>query len=486
MQQAAKAEAKVMQALTKYLPQGSRVLLAVSGGADSMALALAAAQLRENDYFETFVLHVEHGLRGAEALQDAELVQNFCHEHNLPYNCHHVDVAAYADANGLSTESAARKLRYAALQDEAVRLKTDYIVTAHHADDQAETVLLKLLRGTSAAGLSGMSHVHGNIIRPFLELSRADLVEFCDAFHVKYCHDSSNDDVAYTRNRIRRELLPYLEQRFNPSVRQTLIQTATLLSEDEAYFDKLVQAAISRRVQQNGNEVILEVTGWGDMPAPVRKRLLRACYFMAGANDNNDLSYRQTNAMDAMCLKGDSGKRLNLTGRITASYAYEKLQLAYEQGKNTVGQKDSAQFTVQIAVPAEKTAVTVPGGVVELTSVCGSFSEVLKKYADGDMQLLLKCHLLLYPMELLNDSLTLRHRCSGDRFSPYGGAGSKKLKDYFIDKKVPRTERDKKLLLCCGDKILGIFTVAVGAWKQSAYQRWLLAKYTEQGSANDE
>ena len=483
MQQAAKAEAKVMQALTKYLPQGSRVLLAVSGGVDSMALALAAAQLRENDYFETFVLHVEHGLRGAEALQDAELVQNFCHEHNLPYNCHHVDVAAYADANGLSTESAARKLRYTALQDEAARLKTDYIVTAHHADDQAETVLLKLLRGTSAAGLSGMSHVHGNIIRPFLELSRADLVEFCNAFNVKYCHDSSNDDVAYTRNRIRRELLPYLEQRFNPSVRQALIQTAALLSEDEAYFDKLVQNEISRRVQKNGNEVVLVTAGWGDVPAPVRKRLLRACYFMMGGSE---LSYRQTNAIDAMCLKGDSGKRLNLTGRITASYAYDKLQLACEQGKNNAAQKGSAHFAVQIDVPAEKTAITVPGGVVELISVCGSFSEVLKKYADGSMQLLLKRHLLLYPMELLNGSLTLRHRCSGDRFSPYGGAGSKKLKDYFIDKKVSRTERDKKLLLCCGDTILGIFTVAAGAWKQGVYQKWLLAKYTEQGSANDE
>lgn len=469
---------KVMQALTKYLPQGSRVLLAVSGGADSMALAMGAVQLMGSGYIQAAALHVEHGLRGDEALRDAHLVQDFCTAHKLPCNCRHVDVTGYAKLNGLSIENAARKLRYAALQEEAEQLKMNYIATAHHADDQAETVLLKLLRGASAAGLSAMSVINCNIIRPFLELTRADLVSYCDELGVKYCHDSSNDDAAYTRNRVRKELLPYLEQGFNPAVRQTLIHTAAMLGEDEAYFNELVQGELERRMQQCDAAVQLVAAGWAAMPVPVRKRLLRACYFMAGGSE---LSYSQTNSIDIMCLKGRSGKRLCLNGRIIAAYAYDKLQFISkcdnESAKDNL-RIDSSEFAVTVQVPDDTVIKTeLPEAAVELGVVSGTLQEVLADCGARNMSDAVAKNMLLYPVELVQGGLTLRHRCSGDRFSPYGGAGSKKLKDYLIDKKVPQAERDEKWLLCSGEKILGIFTVAAGAFKQGVYTRWLLAKY---------
>ena len=217
---------KVYNALKQYIPQGGSLLLAVSGGADSMALADGVVQLVEEGYCKASVLHVEHGLRGEEALADAELVRKFCEAKGLAFTCVHVDVNAYAESNKLSTEEAARKLRYAALEEKARELEADFILTAHHSDDQAETVLLKLLRGSGTEGLSGMQVRSGKILRPLLHLTREHLENYCALQNINYCYDSSNDDLHYTRNKIRRELLPYLEKNFNPAIKKAVVQSA--------------------------------------------------------------------------------------------------------------------------------------------------------------------------------------------------------------------------------------------------------------------
>ena len=201
---------KVYNALKEYISQGESLLLAVSGGADSMALADGVLELVNEGYCSAYVLHVEHGLRGEEALADAELVRRFCEEKGLAFTCVHVDVNAYAQGNKFSTEEAARKLRYAALEEKAQELNADFILTAHHSDDQAETVLLKLLRGAGTEGLSGMQVRSGKILRPLLHLTREHLENYCALQNINYCYDSSNDDLHYTRNKIRRELLPIL------------------------------------------------------------------------------------------------------------------------------------------------------------------------------------------------------------------------------------------------------------------------------------
>ena len=212
---------KVYNALKQYIPQGGSLLLAVSGGADSMALADGIVQLVEEGYCKASVLHVEHGLRGEEALADAELVRKFCEAKGLAFTCVHVDVNAYAESNKLSTEEAARKLRYAVLEEKARELEADFIMTAHHSDDQAETVLLKLLRGAGTEGLSGMQVRSGKILRPLLHLTREHLENYCALQDISYCYDSSNDDLHYTRNKIRRELIPYLEKNFNPAIKKS-------------------------------------------------------------------------------------------------------------------------------------------------------------------------------------------------------------------------------------------------------------------------
>ncbi len=313
---------KVYNALRKNIPQGSSLLLAVSGGADSLALADGVFTLVQEAYCTANVLHVEHGLRGAEALADAALVKDFCEQRMLKFTCVHVNGGEYAASEGLSTEEAARKLRYNALYEQAILQKADFIVTAHQSDDQAETVLLKLLRGTSLAGLGGMKVRSGKVLRPLLSLTRTDLENYCHLQSITYCNDSTNEDVAYTRNKIRHELLPYLEQHFNPAVKKALVQTAQLVQEDEACIERLVQEKMAALVTQDGQRINVNVKNWERIPKAVRTRLIRECYFALGGKE---LAYRNTEAVDVLCLRKTGGKYIELPQKVIAFYERGRL-----------------------------------------------------------------------------------------------------------------------------------------------------------------
>jgi tRNA(Ile)-lysidine synthase len=317
---------KVYNALKEYIPQGACLLLAVSGGADSMALADGVLQLVNEGYCSAHVLHVEHGLRGEEALADAELVRRFCEEKGLAFTCVHVDVNAYAQGNKLSTEEADRKLRYAALEEKAQELNADFILTAHHSDDQAETVLLKLLRGAGTEGLSGMLVSSGKILRPLLHLTREHLENYCALQNINYCYDSSNDDLHYTRNKIRRELLPYLEKNFNPAIKKAVVQSAGILQEDDDCLDQMAQEKFQAIASCTDEGIILNVRKWQEVPAALRKRILRQAYFLAGGKE---LGYRHTEALDVLCLRKTSGKYLQLPQKMQAFYQRGSLTIKY-------------------------------------------------------------------------------------------------------------------------------------------------------------
>lgn len=455
---------KVAKALKKAIPVGSTIVAAVSGGADSMALAEGLCQLEQEEYCCVFVLHVEHGLRGDEALRDAQLVEQFCKAKGLAFCCQHVDVLQYSKQAGISVESAARTLRYQALEAHADKVKADWIVTAHHSDDQAETILLKLLRGAGTAGLSGMSERNGRILRPFLGLTRVELETYCALRKVNYCHDSSNDDVYYTRNRVRLQLLPYLEQNFNPEIKKALVQTAQLLKEDEEYFAALVEQEFSKRVSWQQDKLLLSTCVWSKLAKPVRTRLLRRAYFAAGGTE---LGYKHTAALDKLCLNNRSGQRLQLPQKLQAVYEYEKLIFSKQLNINAV---QTAMTEVQLPVQ---------DGVVVRIETGNLHIRLLQEKP------VLTGKNIIYPAKLVNEKLTVRCRKNGDRFYPYGGSGGKKLKDYFIDRKIPRQQRDSKLLVCCGSRILGIFGVANGAWQPGEYDLWLDIEYTAKEQNNE-
>lgn len=319
---------RLQQELKKHLHQGSTYVLAVSGGADSMALAHVAAGMKE--LYNFAVCHVEHGIRGREALADAALVESFCQKEHLPFYCCHVDVPGNAKILAMTLEETARKLRYDALNSLAKQLTADAILTAHHRDDQAETVLLKLLRGAGLDGLGAMSSEHDNIIRPWLDVSRAELEEYCRINKLDYCCDSTNADVAYTRNRVRLELMPYLKRSFNPNITESLARTASLLQEGADCLEKMTKQCFQEvLVSSEHNAIVLNTSVLLKVPAALRKRILRKAFFDLGGKE---LSFERTEALELLCLRGTSGKMVQLPQGITV--LYKKKFLYYSRISN--------------------------------------------------------------------------------------------------------------------------------------------------------
>lgn len=332
---------KLHRTLQKFLRRDGNYLLAVSGGADSMALACACAVLQSEGWGRYSVCHVEHGLRGQEALEDMAWVRQFCAQRGLPCCVCHVDVPAEAAALHLSIEAAARSLRYGALREALAQTGAEAIVTAHNSDDQAETVLLRLLRGAGTGGLGGIRPVSPQAIRPLLAFSHAQLAEYCALQGVGYRHDSSNDDLHYTRNRVRHQLLPFLEQSFNGEVRQALLRTARLLQEDEACLaqgaDELYEACL---ILQNETEIQLRAAALAQAAAALRKRALRRAYFaLAG----RELDFERTEALAKLLAARRGGSVLQLPGGVQASYR-NKWLIFTKSGVNKNTSKDLKEF----------------------------------------------------------------------------------------------------------------------------------------------
>ena len=320
---------KVNKALRKSVQTGKHYLLAVSGGADSMALADAAVGLAGSGTAFS-VCHVEHGLRGTEAMEDMELVRRFCAGCGLAFYPVHVNVRDYAATEGLSVEAAARTLRYDALRKTAGVCGACAILTAHHRDDQAETVLLRLLRGAGLDGLAAMEVKKEDVLRPLLAFSRDELEAYCAARQLDFRHDSSNDDVTYTRNRVRHQLLPFLRRDFNPNIGKTLARTASLLREDADCLTELASSAYAECMVQDDAALALDTERLNSLPLALRRRVLRQAYFKMGGFE---LAYERTEALTRLCASRAGGKTVQLPGSILVKYEKRKLIFIKNNGR---------------------------------------------------------------------------------------------------------------------------------------------------------
>ncbi len=455
---------KLLKEIKKYVKQNSALLVACSGGADSAALTDALWQLKDECCYKITVMHVEHGIRGQEALDDAEFVKNFCAERGLAFVCRHVKAPDYALQNGLSLEDAARRLRYKALFAYAAEAKCDYIVTAHQADDQAETVLMQLMRGSGTSGLSGMQTASGKLLRPFLFVQRTEIEAYCRERGLQFCNDSTNEDVRYTRNRIRKELLPYLEKSFNPRVITALGNTAQLARADNDFAAYYAQVFYNQNVKANGKLLECNAEALKAEFAAVSRRVVRMMWERNAAS-GSELGFEHVEAMLGLLQKGSSGKMLALPGKAAAAYFYGMLYVGAQPEVKQLISAGTAfdEITVLTESIGKLKKVNLPDGGVLQLSTAEECPEITKKQA-------------AVPLAMAGNELCIRTRCDGDRFYPYGSAGSKKLKDYFIDNKVPRAERDKKLLVTAGSKVLWIIGERQTGWKTRPDGKWLVMR----------
>lgn len=394
-----------------------RVAVAVSGGADSVALVRLLHELAPKARWRLAgLIHVHHGLRGAEADADAAFCAALAEQLGLPIDRSDVDTAGYAARTGASVEAAARAVRYAAFEAAAARLDATVVATAHTSDDQAETVLLRLLRGASARGVAAIRRRRGRYARPLLECRRADLRAYLALCGQPFREDRSNADLSIPRNRLRRTLLPVVEAEWPGGV-AALARFAELAADDERALQTLADEADARILSARGG-VELKRETIAALPAAVARRVVRAAIEDAGGRPS-------ARAVDEACrlARGGAGRRLELSG-LRVEVAGGCLRLSAEAANPA-----PPPFVYTLPVPGA-VQIRETGVVISASLVTGAV-----RPATGPAAVVLQAQALALP-------LTVRQRRPGDRFRPLGAPGSRKLHDLLIDRKIPRAERD--------------------------------------------
>jgi tRNA(Ile)-lysidine synthase len=422
---------------------GATVIVAVSGGADSVALLDILASLPELQ-LKLIVAHLNHSLRGAESDGDEAFVRELAAHYGLPCEVGRADVRELSRLNKVSLEEAGREARYAFLYEVAARHRAHAIALAHHADDQAETVLMRLLRGAGASGLTGIAPKTGNgLVRPLLGITRGEIEAYLQARSLAYRTDSSNTDTSFLRNRVRHELLPYLAT-FNPAIRDRLVVTAEALAADEVLLEDITDTAFVRHGKICAGMVTLCLTGLAQEPAGVRLRLYRRAVLLIKGNLAR-LGSRHLNAIDRLVFSSNPSGSLDLPDDIRVARNYARISFSSSQERTG----DRLPETV-LARPGVH---VIPGCgriMVEEALFPGPAAEIPPgvAYFDADAT--------PFPWQV-------RSLHAGDRIIPLGMTGHKKVKDIFIDAKVSRERRANIPLLLSGDRLIWVCGLRVSA-----------------------
>jgi len=403
------------------------VLVAVSGGVDSMVLLDALTRLPADWSFDLCVVHLDHCLR-AESAEDERFVCEQAQRRNIAYRSRRCDVVAFARQRRLSLEEAGRVCRYAFFAQVAAEIEATKVALGHHMDDQAETVLMRLLRGSGASGLKGMEPLRDNFyLRPLLAMRRLQIEAYAQERNIAFREDATNTDQRFLRNRVRGELLPVLRE-YNPHIVEAIHRTATVLRGEDAFVEEIAQNALnSALVECCVDKIVLDVPCLVGYHIAVLRRVIRAVLqgFSAGEGPYDFACIEQIIDL----LKRGNGSPQQLAG---------KLRVQCWQGRLIVRRGALQPIAVDLVIPG---SVEVPSRGCMLVSQLvpmQSFSQLRSSF--GGMR-------AAFDVEKLGDKPLLRSARQGDRFQPLGMSGKKKLSDFLIDAKFPRILRDEVLVV---------------------------------------
>lgn len=436
--------------LKKYrmLSPGDRVLVAVSGGPDSLALLQALCLLGNEYALQLRVAHLDHGTR-PETGQELLFVQRIAQELGLPCSVRAVDVPAYRRARRLPLQVAAREVRYRFLEEEAVVHGCNRIALGHTADDQAETVLMRLLRGSGPRGLSGIPPVRGPYIRPLIEVTRPEIEEFLRDQGMEYIQDPSNLKPIYLRNRVRLELLPGLRA-YNPNLPQALTRLADILRQEDRYLEEHCHGLLSDLLlERSEGRLVLDRGRLMELPLALQRRVLRAGILQMKGDLRSISQGPLEEILEGLAGK-EAGKRYRLPGLWVEKG--QKGLLLLQEGRRGEPKKGERVEEVELPLP----------GLREISDLALVFELSLQERDEARLQVQ---HgdpwLALFDYEQIQLPLRVRTRRPGDRFHPLGAGGKKKLKTFFIDEKIPRDQRDLTALLVSGEEVQWVVGVRI-------------------------
>lgn len=432
---------KVQKFVEKHemIQPGELLVAGISGGADSVCLLYLLKELQKVMDFRMVAVHVNHQLRGDEAERDEEFVKNLCIRETIPFYSVHRDVAQMAALQGISTEEAGRNARYEAFEEVQRASHGDKIVLAHHQDDLAETMIHHLVRGTGVSGLCSLKPVSGQRIRPLLCLTREEIEAFLREEKVEWQTDSTNLEDDYTRNKIRHHVIDYLCREVNLKSVQHMAQTARELGEVEELLNQLAEEK-GRQYVKREKDFSLIAEAFKQEPEILQRRiLLEELKRTAGAK--KDFTRVHVEEVKALWSK-QVGRQISLPYRIMAVREYEGIRIGKQEMGNTVTAAPEKTENVQLQIPGE---TKVGDYLISCRIVPRNFDRIEeKKYAKW------------FDYDIIKNSLEFRHRCPGDRIQVHPSGGSKKLKDYLIDRKIPQKERDQLCLIADGQEILWV------------------------------
>ncbi|AXI07558.1 tRNA lysidine(34) synthetase TilS [Oceanobacillus sp. 143] len=458
-------EQTVLSFIKKHqlLTENATVLIGVSGGPDSMALLHFFNSIRKKWNLQLNAVSIDHQLRGEESRKDLEYVRAICKEWDIPFVAAIVDVPGFIKQHQVGTELAARELRYQVFHEQMDQLNADYLALGHHGDDQVETMLMRLTRTASASMFNGMpikrEFANGMIIRPFLCITKKDIEAYCEENQIVPRIDPTNFDTIYTRNFFRKNLLPLIKEK-NNNIHITIQHLSETLREDEEFLQTEAQQMVKELVEfDTVNRVAsFEIESFRKHAHALQRRSFHLILDYLYKELPKDLSYVHEEYFFALLEHNKGNTRIDFPSNLKLEKSYDRLTFYFAD----INPHD----------PSYDETLALPGKVV-LQDGSAVYAEYADKIETSD-PFLYTCNI-----DQVKRPLHIRTRRAGDRMSWKGLKGSKKLKDIFIDSKIPITERDKwPILVDHKGEVLWVIGLKKGHPKSQAVNgKWIQVHY---------
>ncbi|MCR4435151.1 MAG: tRNA lysidine(34) synthetase TilS [Clostridiales bacterium] len=438
---------KVLETIRKYklIEDGERVVVGISGGPDSVCLLHILKELAHELNIELFAVHINHMLRGKESDGDEKYVVELCKKLGVPLFVKSVDIRRMSREKGISPEEAGREARYAQFSRCAEEVGGAKIAVAHNKNDQVETVLMRIIRGTGPDGLAGMDFKRGRIIRPLLGTERADIEKYCFDHSLEPRTDSSNLESLYTRNKVRLELIPYIKGLFDVNINDNIYKLSFLMRDDIDFVEDFAIKSYNQCILKcKKDEILLDPEKLKKDHPSITRRVLR--YAVKNLKGNlKGIEYVHIDSILKLISENRTGAEVHLPCSLRASLTYGALSIYISKNEG-----EKLRFKKDISIPG-RTEVEALGSLLEAEVVeksCGQFGG-----GQGSSQ---NSMIQFFDYEMLKSGINIRNRRDGDIFKPYRSNGTKKLKKFFIDSKVPRSLRDKIPLIAVDNEVVWI------------------------------
>lgn len=449
-------EEKILETIQKHnmLSSGDRVVVGVSGGPDSLTLLHILMSLQERYNLSLYIAHFNHRLRGEESDKDAEFVRKLAEDLPLPFLIEEGNLGELVKEKKLTLEEAAREARYLFYFKATEKFRAQKIALGHNADDQVETILMRFLRGSGLEGLTGIPPVRGKIIRPLIECSREEIEEYCRKNKIEYRIDSTNREPIYFRNKIRLELLPLLIDQYNKNIKNNLLNLQIIVGEILQYLQKETEEIFTEIVEiREGEKAVIDLTRMSSLPLVFKRRIIRKMIEEV-KGDLNSINFIHIDRILRLTDDYSGEKELYLPKALRAKRVYQQLMVYKDSFSNLYSPDDLSSFWAYF--------LSVPGYTeIKPLKMRVEIKELNFKEAETSLSYQKKKSPLKFTevidQEKVKLPLKIRNRRRGDYFYPLKLGGKKKVKEIFIDHKIPKSKRDLiPILVDAEDKILWV------------------------------